>query len=96
MTTPFCERHKRLMKQALPNALKIDILILEETGTLLEYVEVSTTNYQRICPYGYVYRMFFQAQMNVGVEPRKLIFGETDYSFSLEHSVPALFPSNLI
>jgi hypothetical protein len=36
--------------------------------------------------------MFFQAQMNVGFEPRKLIFGEADYSFSLEHSVPARSP----
>ena len=32
-------------------------------------------------PKGYVCRTFFQAQINVGIEPRKLIFGETDYSF---------------
>jgi len=33
--------------------------------------------------------MFFQAQMNAGREPRKLIFGETDYSFFAECPVPA-------
>jgi hypothetical protein len=33
--------------------------------------------------------MFFQAQMNAGCEPRKLIFGETDYSFFAEHPVTA-------
>jgi len=37
----------------------------------------------------YVRRMFFQAQMNVGLVPRKLIFGETDYSFFAERPVPA-------
>jgi len=37
----------------------------------------------------YVRRMFFQAQMNEGYEPRKLIFGETDYSFFSERPVPA-------
>ena len=42
-------------------------------------------------PHKYVCRTFFQAQMNVGLEPRKLIFGETDYSFFNERPVPACF-----
>ena len=40
-------------------------------------------------PHIYVRRTFFQAQMNVGLEPRKLIFGETDYSFFVGRPVPA-------
>jgi hypothetical protein len=34
--------------------------------------------------------------MNVGVEPRKLIFGETDYSFFSERPVPACSLENII
>jgi len=40
-------------------------------------------------PNKYVYRMLFQAQINAGSEPRKLIFGETITRFSCEHPVPA-------
>jgi len=42
-------------------------------------------------PNYYVCRTFFQAQMNEGYEPRKLIFGETDYSFFNGRLVPACF-----
>ena len=44
-----------------------------------------------VVPHSYVRRTFFQAQMNVGFEPRKLIFGETDYPFFAECPVPACF-----
>jgi transposase len=40
-------------------------------------------------PNTYVRRTFFQAQIIVGFVPRKLIFGETDYSFFAECPVPA-------
>jgi len=33
--------------------------------------------------------MLFQAQMNEGYVPRRLIFGETNYSFFNEHPVNA-------
>ena len=53
-----------------------------------KHVEVSALP-QLAAPHRYVCRTFFQAQMNVGFEPRKLIFGETDYSFFSERPVPA-------
>jgi transposase len=40
--------------------------------------------------------MLFQAQMNAGLEPRKLIFGETDYSFFAERPVPARSLENIL
>ena len=49
-------------------------------------------NLTTIEPNSYVYSPLFQAQMNVGFEPRKLIFGETNYSFFSERSVPACYP----
>jgi len=53
-----------------------------------KYVEVSA--FQRLAvPNLYVYRKLFQAQINVGVVPRKLIFVKTDYSF-LSVSVQSL------
>ena len=48
-----------------------------------------------IWPHIYVYRTLFQAQMNVGYEPRNLIFVETNYSFFSERSVPACFLKNI-
>ena len=57
---------------------------------------MSVFNLATVEPHAYVYRTFFQAQMNVGCEPRKLIFGETNYSFFSERPVPACSLKSII
>jgi hypothetical protein len=87
MTIPFFERHKRGMK---PLGLStFDILVFEEQAHYK--VRGGECVQRNAAPHVYVYRTLFQAQMNVGLEPRNLIFGETDYSFFSERPVPACF-----
>ena len=97
MTIPLCEKHKTEMKPGCPPLKTFNNFLVQYGLKKQAHYKVrggECVQRDLAVPHNYVYRMLFQAQINVGIEPRNLIFVKTILVFSV--SVQSLSVSSNI